>query len=180
LDAQLGQIEIACPEPGAEVALDGKLLFTGPGRARRIVLPGEHRMVATKPGLQTASQTVTLIAGKPASYQIRPMSELTQVAPRWRYWKYLVGGGGALLAAGTVSYLAARDEYRDYDVDFGAQCPHGCTPAQAGMISSLRAKKDAAEILQTAGLAALSLGGAIVVTGVIGLLVDQPRARREP
>jgi len=38
----------------------------------RFLLPGEHRIVATKPGFLPATRKVVLVAGQPVSYEIRP------------------------------------------------------------------------------------------------------------
>lgn len=72
LDARLVRLTLDCPEPGEEVLIDGELVFTGPGMVDRFLLPGEHHIVATKPGFLPATRKVVLVAGQPASYEIRP------------------------------------------------------------------------------------------------------------
>jgi hypothetical protein len=184
LDAQLARLKITCPEQGAVVTLDGKYLFIGPGSAEQFLLPGGHQVMATKPGLVTASHALTLVAGQPAAYEIRPTAEVaTAIAPRWKYWKYVAVGGSVAIAGGVISYLAARSKYDEYDRDFASRCPGGCDAARAGMFPSLRIERDTADIEQSVAFAALSIGGAAVLTGVIGTLLDQPRVRpmsREP
>lgn len=73
LDAQLVRLTLDCPEPDEEVVLDGKLVFKGPGVVDRFVLPGEHQVFATKPGFLPASRKIVLVAGKPVTYEIRPL-----------------------------------------------------------------------------------------------------------
>jgi hypothetical protein len=73
LDDKLVRLRIDCPEPDEEVMLDGKLLFKGPGMVDRFLLPGEHQIVATKPGFLAASKKIILVAGQPALYEIRPL-----------------------------------------------------------------------------------------------------------
>jgi tetratricopeptide (TPR) repeat protein len=73
LDAQLAQLTIACAEPDEEVVIDGKLVFRGPGVAAMFVLPGEHLLVATKPGFLPASKKLVLVAGQPMSCEVRPI-----------------------------------------------------------------------------------------------------------
>lgn len=75
LDDKLVSVTIDCPEPGEEVMLDGELVFTGPGVVNRFALPGEHTLVATKPGFLPASRKIVLVAGKPAAYEIRPFAD---------------------------------------------------------------------------------------------------------
>jgi len=62
LDNQLARVKIVCNEVGAQVALDGKQLFTAPGAIDQYLLPGDHQVVATKPGYLTASKTLVLVA----------------------------------------------------------------------------------------------------------------------
>jgi hypothetical protein len=75
LDAQLVRLKVACTEAGAKVSIDGKLLFTGPGTIDQVMLPGEHQVVATKDGFHTTAETFVLVAGKPTTYEIRPLAE---------------------------------------------------------------------------------------------------------
>ena len=181
LDAQLGRVAITCPAPGAVVTLDGQYLFTGPGTAERVLLPGGHQVVATKPGLQTVSSTLTLVAGKPVRYEIRPTLEaLGPIGPHWKHWKYVAVGGGVLVVAGAGFYLAARGKYQEFDRDFAFRCPFGCSQEMVDKIASLRAERDTAQIQQSVAFTALAVGGAAVITGVIGVLVDQPRLRTGP
>jgi len=184
LDAQLARVKIVCPEHGAIVTLDGRYLFTAPGAAEQFLLPGGHQVVATKPGLVTASRALTLVAGQPAVYEIRPTAELAAViGPRWKYWRYVAVAGGVAIAGGAISYLAARSKYDEYDRDFASRCPGGCDDAHIAMFPSLRVERDTADIERSVAWTALSIGGAAVLTGVIGTLLDQPRVRpmtREP
>lgn len=72
LDHQLVHLQIECDERGAEVMLDGKFLFMGPGVADKYVLPGQHQVVANKIGFLTTSGELSLSAGALATYKIAP------------------------------------------------------------------------------------------------------------
>src|SRR6185436_19275361 len=107
LEAQLARVKVACGEPGAEVALDGSVLFDGPGTMERFVLPGEHRMVATKPGFPTASHTLAMAAGTLTSYVLCPVVDGKSLLRRVRRWDArklwaVLGGAGALTAVGAL------------------------------------------------------------------------------
>ncbi len=48
LFGQIAELEVTCDDAGADVALDGELLFTAPGKVRRHLLPGAHQLVASR------------------------------------------------------------------------------------------------------------------------------------
>jgi len=183
LDASLAHARITCPEAGAEVTLDGKRLLLGPGTADQYLLPGQHQIVATKPGFQTASRTFAAAQGTLTTYEIQPTLEVKAAeppGPRWRYWKYLVGGGGALIAVGAASYFVARNSFAAYDRDVDTHCQDGCDPAAVRAATDLTAKRGRAELEQTVAFTAFAIGGAAVVAAAIGLVVDQPREPKRP
>lgn len=184
LDAQLTHLTISCTEPGAQVSLDGKPLFTGPGTATRYLLPGEHQVVATKPGLQADLQTLTLSAGVPAKIELRPaiarMSS-PQLVRRWPTWKpwAVLGSGGALAGIGALAYVAAKRDFDAYDRGVASRCPAGCTAAMLTEYG-LADEKSAGERMQVVAFSHFVAGGGAVVAGVVGLILNQPRVRREP
>lgn len=183
LDGQLAQLEASCAEPDAVITLDGKVLFTAPGSAQRHLLPGEHQVAAVKPGFRAAQVTFDAAAGKRVHYDLQPLPELAQ--RHWRYWKYLVGAGGAVVAVGGLAYLAARNDFAGYDDAVARECqqpgqPAGCTADQLRNLPDVRARKDRAQTMQTVAFSLFAAGGAAVVVGVLGLIVDQPRVRPEP
>lgn len=81
LDAQLARLTLDCPEPGEEVMIDGQLVFTGPGVVATFLMPGEHNIVATKPGFLPATRKVVLVAGQSMSYEIRPFVDPRPAGP---------------------------------------------------------------------------------------------------
>lgn len=185
LDAQLSLLTISCAEPGAQVTLDGKPLFIGPGTATRYLLPGAHQVAATKAGLQADLQMLTLSPAVPATIELRP--ELARATPpqlvrRWATWKpwTVLGSGGALVAAGAIAYLAADRTFEDYDRGVEAYCPMGCSAAMLAEHGGLARTKDRAEFEQVAAFSLFSVGGVVAVAGVIGLFWNQPRVRVRP
>jgi hypothetical protein len=81
--AQLATIEIRCAEPDAQVTLDGQPLFTAPGSITKIVLPGRHQIVASKPGFQTTTLPLSLDAGRLTAQSVQ-MTALADVVPAAR------------------------------------------------------------------------------------------------
>jgi hypothetical protein len=183
LDAQLGHARITCQELGATVTLDGKLLFTSPGIVDLFLLPGEHQVVATKPGFITASKMLVLVAGTLTAYDI-PGIEAKPVprnVRRWAQWKpwAVVGGGGAISVAGMVVYSFAANQFAEHDRLVAAKCPGGCPDVQA-MYPELPRLKRRAENEQMVAFSLLSAGGAVVVAGLVGVVMNQSRLQLEP
>jgi hypothetical protein len=183
LDAQLTRLTISCPEPGAQVTLDGKPLLTGPGSATRYLLPGEHQVVATKPGMQASLQTLILTAGTPAAVELRPAIERAarpQMVRRWATWKpwAVLGSGGGFLGLGALSYFTASGDFAAYDRGVAARCPAGCSAAMLAEYG-LADKKQRAEREQVIAVSLFAVGGCAVVAGVVGLLLNQPRVKLE-
>jgi hypothetical protein len=73
LDRQLVRLTLDCPEPDEAVALDGERILTGPGQVTRFLAPGDHQVVATKPGFLPASRQIILAIGQPQRFEIRPL-----------------------------------------------------------------------------------------------------------
>ena len=174
LDAQLAHLEIACSEPGAVVTLDGKYLFTAPGSMDQFLLPGEHQLAATKSGLRTVVMKVTGVAGKLTAADLRPAPEVRP--PHWRYWKHVLSGGGVLVTAGALSYLWSYYSFKDYDDQIARRClpKGGCSEEEARSFHDLLAR---AGIRQTVAFSLFGVGGAAIIVGVVGLILDQPRIR---
>jgi hypothetical protein len=185
LDAQLGHARITCQEPGATVTLDGKLLFTSPGIVDLFLLPGEHQMVATKPGFITVSKMLVLVAGKLTAYDI-PAIEAKAVprnVRRWAPWKpwAVVGSGGAIGVAGMVVYAFAGKQFAAHDRLVAAKCGGGCTAdVLAAMYPEIPRRKSHAENEQIVAFSLLSAGGAVFVAGLVGVVMNQSRLQLEP
>jgi hypothetical protein len=177
LDAQLLHVKATCSEPGAVVTLNGKYLFTAPGSAEQYLPPGEHQLAAIKPGFRTAFATFTGVPGRRMVHDLKPDPELGP--PRWRYWKHVLGAGAVLGSAGALSYLWARHTFQAYDDEIARRCPRGCDAETVRGFTDLEDKLDGARTRQNVAFALFSAGGAAVVTGVLGLILDQPRPRPE-
>jgi hypothetical protein len=177
LAAQLARITATCSEPGAVVMLDGRYLFTAPGNAEQDLLPGEHQLAATKPGFRTAFKTFIAAPGQRAAYDLKPQPELDP--PYWPYWKHVLGAGAGVTAAGALTYLWAASGVRSYDDGVLLACMTGCSADEVRANTELNAKKDRALTRGAVAIAAMATGGAAVLTGVLGLILDKPRVRPE-
>lgn len=178
--AQLAQLHIRCEQHGAQVTVDGKLLFTGPGSADVSLLPGAHQVVVAKEGFLTASKTVVLAAGKPVVQDIRHLERRVslRMARRWAAWKpwTLVSGGVAALNVGVLTYVIGSNHIARYQTQI-ARCPDSCSD---DLLAKLESERKRGEVEHVAAIVLLSAGASAVVAGVVGAVMNQPRLRVEP
>ncbi|HTL38883.1 MAG TPA: hypothetical protein VL326_37385 [Kofleriaceae bacterium] len=157
LDGQLAFIKVSCRDPGADVRLDGRTIFIGPGTSDQVVLPGEHQIVATKPGLLTVSKTLVLVAGRHTTHDIRlvEVTSVTRQERRWPAWKpwAVLGGGVALAVLGGLAQYASAS-------------PRDASTDTMGDWESSR---------QAIAITLWGVGGAAAIAGVVGVILNIPR-----
>lgn len=175
VEKQLAQVEITCEEAGATVSLDGKVLFTAPGRYEGLVRPGAHTFVAAKEGHAPTNLSRTLPAGEKTTLALKlyTAEDLTRYQTRWPTWRpwAVLGVGTAVALAGGALHMQAKGSYEDFDTRI-AQCG-GCVPTPD--VSDLRSRGDSQQQL---AFGAYAVGGAAVVTGAILLYINRPQAYR--
>jgi hypothetical protein len=184
LDTQLTRVTIRCSEPGAAISVDGVALFTGPGEASPFLKPGDHQVVATKPGFLTASETLSLLPGKQTTYEVQLIAfrSATTMVRRWSRWKpyAVVGAGVAIAAVGAYMYGASVRSFDRFDRAVADACPTGCNAEQVAAMPDLHDLEDRAELQQNVAISLFAVGGAVVATGAVGLYLNQPRAQLAP
>lgn len=181
-DAELSRIEVRCDQPGAEVIVDGKAWFVGPGTRQQTVRPGEHVVIARKAGFFTATRLISLVPGKQATVDVH-LSPETIIRRRWERWRpwhtwTLVGAGAALALAGGALEWQAALSYEEYDRRFRAVCdgtlqctPHETDPGLAGTLDRARWQNRGA-------IAAFTVAGVALTAGAVLGWLDQPRPHR--
>lgn len=182
LVAQVAELEVTCTEPNAEVMLDGETLFRAPGRASRRLLPGAHQLIARKSGFLTETRALDLPAGRltRAEMKLQALSALPmRTVRRWPGWQpWAVLGGGALVGLAGAPFLAsASSNFQTFDDEVARQCPTGCSEAE--LPPSARDARDRAEFQNGVAVTLFAVGGAGVVTGVVLLVLNQPRLEPE-
>lgn len=179
LDGRLAHVTIRSDEAGADVTLDGVLLFRAPGSSALWLEPGEHQVVATQAGYLTYSETLSLGPGATVELDVRlvPFTSTTRTTRRWKPWKpYAVAGAGLLVAgAGGIAYALAARDYNRYDDEIRAACPRGCNADQTAALGDVHAIKNRADSERTAAVSLFVIGGALAVAGGVGLYLNQPR-----
>jgi len=183
LEGQLAHLRVRCAEPDAVITLDGKELFVAPSSIEHVVLPGKHQLVATKRGYLTTTETVEVVAGKRLERELtlaiekaRPTLKMVRRWDAWKPWA-VIGSGLAIAGVGGIVITGAAHSYDRYDAAVDAECPRGCSAAQLATKPQLAELRAAADTKQIGAISLFSLGGALVATGIVGAIINQPRAR---
>jgi hypothetical protein len=174
---RIATLEVELPA-GAAVTLDGAPLVAagGQARVRRRLAPGRHSLVAKKARFETWSKDLVLPPGEVTLEVIELRAPRTRTVRRWSsampWW--VAGGGGAAAALGAASLLLGNANMRAVTAEVTQQCPPptGCA---AGLPPGLEGDRDRARLEQGAGAALLVAGGAALVTGVVLMVMNQPR-----
>jgi hypothetical protein len=181
LEQQLAQVEIVCEEPGANVSMDGKLLFTAPGMHSGLMRAGEHNVVASKPGYLTETQQLVLSPGEKKRLEITLLSldQAGETVQRWSPWLpwSIVGGGLAIALGGGTMHWRAAGNFDSFDQEFNVTCAsNGCLESE---VPALTDKLDRAETQQKIALTSYVVGGVAVATGLVMVFLNQPRFIRK-
>lgn len=185
VEKQLATIDVSCSKPGAQISVDGKVVFTVAedgkvGHYVSRVKIGKHTFVAEKPGYN--AQVDAPFIGPGETYRLEltlyTSDELTRYKRQWdnKYIPYAVlGGGVAIGVVGALLELSANSSYKDYDTAV-AKCntdssSKGCT--NGGSVADLRESGDQK---RTLGYVGYGVAGAAVLTGAVLLYVNRSRA----
>jgi hypothetical protein len=178
IEKQLARVEVSCGEPGAQVTMDGRPLFTAPGRYEALVRVGQHSILAEKTGFVTTQKTPMLPPGKKTTVELKlyTADDLTRYKRRWpAAMPWLVLGAGVLLAGvGGIMHWQAVESFAAYDAGITA-CARGGMSGGCVPDEGLVGKKSQGEALQAAAISSYAIGGAVVVVG--GVLAYLNRAR---
>jgi tetratricopeptide (TPR) repeat protein len=185
LQGRIAELEIVCDEPGAMVSLDGKTLFTAPGRTRTLVLPGSHAVVASKDGYLATHAPLLLVPGKITSVELDMLhaDQALLSERRWASWKpwALVGAGATLGVAGGLLQWRASEANQRYMILFGDECkvPEGCSEPDdySGKLRSLERRSTWYWRFSRGSYIA---GGATIITGLALAYFNLPRSVNNP
>ncbi len=177
LAGQLSELEVVCEEVGAEVTLDGEVLFVGPGSHKRRLVPGTHQLVAQKTGLMTETRPLQLPPGKLTSERIelKPfVAAPVRMVRRWAVWKpwAAVGAGVVTTLVGVPFMLSARSNLNSFDSDLARLCPSGCTTK--ALPQTVVDAKDRGRQQNRFAVGFFAVGGAVTAAGAVLLLMNQP------
>ena len=182
LEGKVAELQVTCNQPGAEVRLDGQLLFHAPGSDLRRVTVGEHQIVGVKPGFEPETRTIRVEPGKGKAVVelvLHPVAAPRRLVRHWARWKpwAIAAGGVAVAALGVPLWQAASTHYASYD-RFVAACagryvqdPH-CPDAD--IPGSVRDLKSQGDLDREAEIAAFVAGGALAAAGIALVVWNQP------
>ena len=176
LEGQLALIRVKSGHQGVKVILDGQTVFIAPGQSERRVRPGPHTLVAAKSGFMTYNKELLALPDQPLEVNIELQSlkdiKYERRFPQWVPWT--VGGVGLAAAiTGIALQVKANGDMDDYDDGIAEQCPSGCP--RGDVSSSILDKKDTAELHSTIGVSMIAVGGAALASGVVLLVLNQPK-----
>lgn len=179
VERHLGRIRVRCPTPGAEITLDGALLFTGPGDREIWVKAQAHEVIAKQPGYATQSRRVTVVPGAREAVDLS-LHKLVEDRPwaAWKPWAVVGAGVGLAAASGAVQALSARD-FTAYDNEFvKLECAAmGCTERQIG--PRLNARLRRARLEKQLAFGGYVAAGVALASGVVLLYMNQPHLREQ-
>lgn len=178
---QLGHIEIACDDEGAEVHLDGALLFIGPGEKSVVVEAGPHQIVARKVDRYPDTQPVTIKGGQHEKVVLRVKTAAVLRKDRyWGWWTPLAvaAGGATLVASASGLHQSSAANFKEYDTRFTALCDIGCLeetidPDVAKVLKSARRQQNLSRV-------GYSLGGSLLVAAALLAYLNRERIIQAP
>jgi hypothetical protein len=172
---QVANVDITCDKVGAKVAVDGNVVFTGPGRHQGLVRVGKHSFVAEKAGYVTSVEAPYIGPGETMRFTLKLYSaeELTRYKRKWsRKWFpwAVAGGGGAVAIASTILYTSGRSDVQAFDARITQCGPDGCpiTPELLDM-------RDRGSTKQTLAWVGVGVGVATIGTGLLLAYVNRVR-----
>jgi len=177
----LGRIHITCQTQGADVALDGVTLFTGPGSYAGWIKAKDHEITASKPDYLPEAKRVIVSPGKLQEVDLRLVTliEAADTGRRWAIWKpwAVVVAGAAVAATGGVLHAFSASNFSSYDKQFQQlSCAKsgGCPESDMG-VSALNAQLNRATREQQLAVGGYLAGGSVIAAGVILLYLNRPR-----
>ena len=182
LGDQIGVLDIVCETHDAEVSLNGKSLFTGPGRVKQRVRVGQHQVIARKGELVPDARDVVVAPRETLLIEVAPrdVSTLVTTRRRWRVrtpWAIL-GAGLAMASSGAILHFRADRNFAGFDRQFGLRCGgNGCLETE--IPDDLSGQLDRATWQHRLAGAAYGIGAAAAAAGLIMVYLNRPRILRE-
>lgn len=179
LERRLGRIRIQCALDGAEVTMDGQMLFSGPGSYEAWAEPKAHEITAKKAEYLPETRRVTAVAGKVRDLELTliTLEEAGDSGRRWAKWKpwSVVAAGAAVAATSGALHAWSAHSFQRYDTAFlRLPCSSsGCSKAQIG--STLNSQLNRATLEQKIAVGGYVAGGTMLAAGIALVYLNRPR-----
>lgn len=177
LETRIAELEVSCEGAGAEVRLDGELLFVGPDRRRVIVSAGKHQLVARQREHLTETRSIAIFPGEQQqiTIKLREVEEYANSTRRWTRWKpwAVVGSGVAVAMVGGLMHRLSAANFAAYDQEFTLRCKAGggCFDLE---VPDLTERLHRARMQQQLAVSSYVLGGVAMVTGTLLASLNGP------
>ncbi len=157
--------------------LDGKLLFTAPGRYVGKVRAGPHSIVASKEGYLTNDLSLPLPAGQTKVFELKLLTtdDLTEYKRLWPVqvpW-VVVAAGVAVAGLGLGLHFWGKGSYGDYDKQVSACALKTPTAGGCQLTPAIASARQRGDTLQSVAYVAYGVGAAAVVTGAVLLYFNR-------
>ncbi len=177
VEKQLAGVDIRCDMEGATVKLDGKLLFTAPGRYTGKVRAGPHSIVASKEGYLTNELSLPLPAGQTKVFELNllttdDLTEYKRLWPAQTPW-IVVGAGVAVGLIGLGLHFWGKGTYSTYDQQVTACATQTPTAGGCQLTPAIASVKQRGDTLQALGITGYAVGGAAVAVGAVLLYLNR-------
>lgn len=176
---QIGDLEVACTQPGAKITLDGQPLLACPGTASRRLAPGAHQLVGTNAGYVPKTTDVFVTGGKPqrVAIELETLEKAAKIVHRWPAWMPWVvfGGGLAIAGVGGLLELQAMQNMDAYD----RSIDRSCRIARCDETNVDIALRDDAKRESVIGIGVILAGAATTATGAVLLYLNRGRTEYE-
>jgi hypothetical protein len=174
---QIGDLDIACTQPGVKVTLDGQHLLDCPGKEHRRVAPGQHQLVGTKDGFLTKTTEVVVLGAKQQAAEVAlvPLGKAAKIVHRYPAWiPWTVFGGGLVLTGfGALIQYDASSTMSAYDRSISTNCAGtGCPPGDKRVDDN---QKSSAQLENKIAISVMSVGVATAVVGGVLLYMNRGR-----
>lgn len=182
LEQQLTPLTVKCDQPGTAIRMDGRVLFTAPGKYEAWVRSGEHTWSASKPGYELTQRTLVLKPKTPATIQLQVYQAQELTTSKRRYSGWVAGVpllvGGALLGGGIAMNFVARDTMAQFESELDDGCDISSTQPSCPPSTDSNNLKEQAEMFQIISIAGMATGGAAIATGLVLLSLNRKSTYR--
>lgn len=173
----IAKITIICDQPGVRMAVNGRRLFTGPGKHTSYEYSGEYEVTADKPGYMPRIERLHMKAGTRVVLRVERLVRIDDTRSithrKWIPWS-MAGAGLSIALLGVYPKWAARQGFREFDNRILEICSSGCYESE--LPGRLLAIQDTAHRNEYTANIMLGVGTILLITNVALMIYNQPQS----